>query len=301
MKTLPERKKAIGGGGLPLIAGLLILLGACSGKTTTVTEPTAPPAAEDRVVARIGERKIFESGIRQMIALLPAEARDEYSGEDGLDSFTRRYVIEEVLFKKAQEAGTVLPPERQGEEESVRRHLLINAYLEKLAAPRVKIEPGEMEKFYEHSPRLFSQPNQAKVRKIKTATEEKTKEVLARLEKGEDFSRVAADASEDKNIDEIADDWGYVGGMGNSEELTAAIFALKPGEFTKTPLKHGNDYYVFQMTELMPAPNQGFAAVKDRVESVYRGMKLSGEKRKGTQEILKEAGVEFYPLAGQKK
>lgn len=273
------------------LTSLLFFAGACA-----KGRKKPAPSREGKVLARIGRRKIYQSEIKALIEQMPERRKVGWEAEDEARTaaFVRRYVRTEVLLERAKKQDVDRQPKVQWEIDDFSRHLIVSTYLQEEADRRVKIEPEEVEQYYREHIRGFTQPNRARVKVIKMGTEEKAKEILARLEKGEDFAGLASSESKDKKIKRIADDWEHVSGVGTFFGIEKAVFSLKPGEYTREPLKRTDFYYLFQMEELMPAKNKPFSEIKDKVEFALRRMKWKKARDRIIEEALEEAGVEFY-------
>ncbi len=79
---------------------------------------------------------------------------------------------------------------------------------------------------------------------------EKAKSLIARIKKGESFEDVAKDASEDEATKEKGGSLGFINkGSFGSEEFDKALYALKVGEYSNTPVKTTNGYEIIYVKE----------------------------------------------------
>ena len=80
------------------------------------------------------------------------------------------------------------------------------------------------------------------------AAKKKAEELTEKLKKGEDFATLAKENSEDPGSKDNGGE--YLFGKGTMvEEFENAAFALKPGEFTQTPVKTTNGYHIIKLEE----------------------------------------------------
>jgi len=107
--------------------------------------------------------------------------------------------------------------------------------------------------------------------------------VLARIEAGEDFAKLAQALSEDSGSAKEGGDLGIISSGMMDSAFEQALEELKEGE-TSNVIRSSFGFHIIKLTELSPAQIQSFEVVKQRVEKAYR------------EEIAAE---KFYQLAEQ--
>jgi parvulin-like peptidyl-prolyl isomerase len=149
-------------------------------------------------------------------------------------------------------------------------------------------------------------PEQIKVRHImisapKEATAEerekaqsKAMAILLRVNKGEDFAKLAAEFSDDQNSATKGGELAPITlGKTNSEEFEKAAFALKIGEHSSvvtTP-------YGFHIIKLDGRQKQRIAPFGDARDFIHNKLKTDVEQKKAqdfVEQAVKEAGMEVY-------
>jgi len=114
-------------------------------------------------------------------------------------------------------------------------------------------EEATMKQIYQRS---YNKPTtEYKTRHILVGDEATAKQLIARLDHGEDFAKLAHSNSLDtsgKNGGEL--DWFTPQQM--SKEFSEAVAGIKPGEFTHTPIKTRYGWHIVQLlkTRQIPAP-----------------------------------------------
>jgi parvulin-like peptidyl-prolyl isomerase len=100
-------------------------------------------------------------------------------------------------------------------------------------------------------------------RHILVATEDEAKAVLARLAKGEDWSKIAAEVSTDTTNKDQGGDLGWFGTNKMVAEFETAAFALKIGEIS-APVQTSFGYHIIQVLghEERPLDEQTFEQLK---------------------------------------
>jgi peptidyl-prolyl cis-trans isomerase C len=134
---------------------------------------------------------------------------------------------------------------------------------------------------------------EVKARQIMTDTEAKAKDVIAKLDKGEDFEKLAKDSGGPS-----AKNGGELGYFTKADMpipgLADAAFALKKGAYSKTPVKTQLGWSVIQVEDRRPRAFPKFEDVKPQLEQVAR--------QQVTTELLKSwekaANVQKFDING---
>jgi peptidyl-prolyl cis-trans isomerase C len=138
----------------------------------------------------------------------------------------------------------------------------------------------EVQEYYDQNKEQFKIAEQYEVRHILISTdpddagnvkhteaeaEKLAVQVLADIKNGKDFAALAREKSEDLGS---KDNGGlYTFKKGDTvPEFEKAALALKPGEYTREPVKTQFGYHIIKLEKLIPVRDQSFAEVKDGIK-----------------------------------
>lgn len=139
---------------------------------------------------------------------------------------------------------------------------------------------ADLKKYYDGHPEQFSRSEQLQVRHILFFVDEGDKgypvkhsdaearkmaeDVIAQLDQGRDFAEMAREKSEDGGT---RDSGGlYTFSKGEAvKEFSDAAYSLKPGEYTRTPVKTEYGYHVIKMEKKIPASREPFEEIKGQL------------------------------------
>src|SRR5690606_15324651 len=127
--------------------------------------------------------------------------------------------------------------------EVVKENIVRNVFVED--AVDKKITDERLKRAYEQYKAGFPDINEVDAWHIRVKEEAKAAELIAKLDGGGDFETLAKENS----IDATAQKGGHVGWFGKDDVVPAfskAAFALKDGEYTKTPVKTDFGYHVIK-------------------------------------------------------
>jgi peptidyl-prolyl cis-trans isomerase C len=108
---------------------------------------------------------------------------------------------------------------------------------------------------------------EVKARHILVKTEEEAKKIIADLDAGKDFLELAKLSSDGPSAEQ-GGDLGYFTKGRMVPEFEAAAFELKPGEYTKTPVKTQFGFHVIKVDDRRPAAAPPLEQVSDQVRQV---------------------------------
>lgn len=138
----------------------------------------------------------------------------------------------------------------------------------------IVINDREIGDYYEANKDKLGSREKIKIRQIfftlpkdssqKPSVEAKAHEVIQRLERGEDFSKLAGELSEDANK-QFGGDLGYISRGSALKEVEDAAFALKPGEVGK-PFWSSAGLHIIKLEDKIDA--EGLEKVKDKIKEV---------------------------------
>jgi len=127
--------------------------------------------------------------------------------------------------------------------------------------------------FYDKQPDHFAVQEEVKASHILVKTEEKAKELSAKIKGGADFAQVARDNSEDTGSKSQGGDLGFFGKGRMVPEFEKAAFALKPGQMSG-PVKSQFGYHIIKVTDRHEPKTKTFEEVKSEIiAEMLRGKK----------------------------
>jgi peptidyl-prolyl cis-trans isomerase D len=109
-----------------------------------------------------------------------------------------------------------------------------------------------------------------------------------RLADGEDFARLAAEASDDPLAERSGGDLGYVARGDMDANLEAVLFTLREGEVSQ-PVRTRLGFQLVKLMEIRPPERTPFEEVRDEVEAEYRSRRVEGLQIELTERLLTES------------
>jgi len=171
-------------------------------------------------------------------------------------------VNREVLVQAAAKRGLDKSPEVVAQMEMARQAVLVRALFEN----EVKANPitdADLQKQYEEFKKSMGE-NEYKARHILVDKEDDAKAIIAELNKGGDFAKLAKDKSKDPGSKDNGGDLDWGPGARYVKPFSDALAALKKGETTKVPVKTDFGYHVIRLDDVRPLKVPAFDELKEQ-------------------------------------
>ncbi len=275
----------------------------------TSLNPSQP--AGGKVVAEIGAEKIteaqldarieesIENQLEPMKAFMTPEQLNEQKKralEQSRDPKTKQeflqgWLAQEILYRQALQDKLSDKPEVQRVVHDLTRQALSQQLMNEQLASRIHVTDSDLQTYYAANKDKYIEPERAKISHILVKEEGQAKELLQRLKGGADFAAVAKESSQDDATKgsggRIAEDvlkGSNVPGIGDANEINAAIFAAQAPAVVDKPFKTDKGWEIIKVEEKQAQRPKGFEEVQQQV-----AMQLLRQKREEVQrDYIKE-------------
>lgn len=248
-------------------AGLIGLTACSSGDSEAIVETKAGDITKEEFYAAMKDRygdKVIQELIYEKVLSDKYEVTDKDVNKQ----------LEEIKGQMGTSFDMALAQYGYASEEDFKRSLRTSLLQEKAATADIKVTEKEVKEAYEaYEPEIHA-------RHILVADEKTAKEVLEKLNKGEDFKKLAKEYSTDPGSAEEGGDLGWFGQGKMVPEFEKAAYALKKDEISK-PIKTDNGYHIIQLLDKKKKPS--FEDMKEQLENEVKTSKIDPTK---VQEIL---------------
>jgi len=256
---------------LPAAALLAAIL--CAGLPLLARADDAPPAPPqpDVVVAKVNGAEIHLSDVQEAMAALPEEYR----------SLPKQMLLPMLVDQLIDRKAVVLLAEKQGLEKdpAVQRQIaratdsaLQNAVFQHEIGPLITEQAIKAR----YDATVAGKPGEEEVhaRHILVASEDEAKKIIVALDKGGDFAALAKQHSTDSGAAQ-GGDLGFFKKSDMVPEFAAAAFALKDGEYTKTPVHTQYGWHIIMVIEHRQAPPPTYEQARDQIRQdiIQEGVK----------------------------
>ncbi|WP_245413654.1 peptidylprolyl isomerase [Mangrovicella endophytica] len=238
-------------------------------------------AADSDVVATIGSEKITEGDLSQAGGELEQQFQ-QLPPEQRKLAILSALIDIKSLAQEAAKAKLDKDPAVQSRLAFLRERTLHNAFFEKNGVATVT--DAELKARYDKEVAAMKPVDEIHARHILVKTKEEADAVIKQLEGGADFVKLASEKSSGPSGSE-GGDLGFFGPGQMVPEFEKAAFALKPGEYTKTPVQTQFGWHVIKVEEKRKAEAPAFDTVKEQVRQVVMREKYMQIVQKARDEL----------------
>ena len=206
----------------------------------------APATAGDPVVARINGAVLHRSDIELAIASAPPQVQQQ-PADKLYPEVLNTLVNDELLAQAGRKAKINQIPQVKQELAAAETEILAHAYVTSLA--RSQITEAKLRATYDEYAKQAPKNEEVHARHILVATEQEAKDIIDQLNKGADFATLAKEKTIDPPGKADGGDLGYFTKQDMVPAFADAAFALKPGEYTKTPVHTQFGWHVIKVED----------------------------------------------------
>jgi peptidyl-prolyl cis-trans isomerase C len=268
---------------------------------------TLPAEETNPVLGKSGDFILREADLDRILASQPLAVQKHFQD----DPQQRVSLVREILMKKAvvaraRKEGFDRKPEIKEQLSYVFDNFISQEYLVKVVTAGVSVPEEELKKYYQEHEKDFQLPEQIKVRHIliaslKEATPEEREKartraeaILQRLNKGEEFAKLAREVSEDQISAPKGGELAPITlGKTNSEEFEKAAFALKTGQISGI-VATSYGFHIIKMDERQEKRTASFGESREFINNKLKTELEQKKAREFVEQAVKDAGMEVY-------
>lgn len=205
--------------------------------------------------------------------ILKEAPKGQTSDDNAKAVVINKLISQELLIQEAQKAGMDKRADYITSHELMNRELLVRIYLQdyikknpideatvKAEYEKLKAQMGDKEYSAQH---------------ILVKTEQEAKDIVARLDKNEDFAKIAKEKSQDTGSKDKGGDLGWFAPAGMVKPFADAVTTLNKGKYTATPVQSQFGWHVIKLNDTRASQPPAFEKVKDNIQQELQQRKLA--------------------------
>ncbi len=186
----------------------------------------------------------------------------------------------------------------------IRKSLQQQKWLDEQTKGKTEVTEADAQDFYKKNPEQFQRPEQVRASHILVRVDEGAKPadveakekqaaaIAARVKKGEDFNKVAAEVSEDPSAKQNSGDLGFFTKEQMVPEFSNAAFGMKKDEIS-APVRSQFGYHVIKLTDRKAAETVTLEQAKPQLMAFLEQQKKQQEVQKVVSGIREKADVKI--------
>ena len=251
-----------------------------------------PAKKEGKVLARVNDEVLTLKEFKQQFEKIKPPRHRRGFRPEMREEIVEHWIETELLFQEARRRGTDRMPDLLEKLEDIKKQMATQTLIQE-EMNKVEVSDEEAAEYFKQHQSRFQTPEMAKVKHILVKAEEEAKEVQKRLNEGEEFEKLAREASIDARTKKRGGDLGSIDrrrcrrrfGLSFAE----AAFSLKKGEISQ-PIKSRRGYHLIKLEEKIEVKEQTFDEVREQVKR----MALREKKMKARQSFIESLRKKAY-------
>jgi len=210
-------------------------------------------------------------------SLLDYIIKDAGAHGQKIDDNTKQIIINklvgtELVYQEAQRLGFDKQPDFIARNELANREMLVNTYLQDYLKKNPITDADTKAAYDQYKKELGDKEYSA--RHILVKTEVEAKDIIAQLQKGGDFAKIAKEKSLDPGSKEKGGDLGWFSPAGMVKPFSDALIALPKGKTTATPVQTQFGWHVIKLEDTRATQAPAYDKVKEGLEKTLQQRKL---------------------------
>lgn len=249
-------------------------------------------AEDDVVVARVNGSEIHKSDVMHELSGLPAQLQ-QIPVDQIYPQLLDRMIDAKLLLAEGYAAKVNETADFKERMKRAEERIITDVTLREKIKPMVTDD--KIKAMYDGIVKASPKEEEVKARHILVKTEKEAKDIIELLNKGGDFNKLAAEKSTDAASATQGGDLGYFTKKTMVKPFADAAFAMKAGDYSKTPVKSDFGYHIIKVEDKREAKPVELEKVKAQIEA-----KVSDQAANDYIEgMRKKAKIERFGLDGK--
>ena len=254
----------------------------------------------------------IESQLAPMSAFMTADqlneqkkkALEQFSSPEAKLQFIRNWTAQEILYREALAEDLGKDTQVRKLLDELTRSALSQQLMNKQLASKINITQSDVQTYYEANKGKYIEPAKARISHILVSEEQQAKDLLKRIQEGEDFAALAKEFSIDTaskesggRIDADVTAGAYVPVIGDANEINKAIFAAEAMAVLEKPFKTDKGWEIVRVDSKQPQRQRGFEEAAQEVMMALMGQKRQEVQQEYINQMMDKYGVIIHASA----
>lgn len=259
---------------------------------TVLGEESKAGPNDATVIAKVGDTKIVYGDLNKLIKMMPPSYQAMFSSTEQVNNLLQRQIDNTLFAQEARRLKVDKDPDVQYKIEEFTKGILTQALLEQTVNKNIAVTDQEIKQYYDANKSEFQVPERVKAshiliavpadasESVKKEKKARAEEILAKIKKGDDFSELAKQYSDDAATKNRGGVIGFFSKGSKEPAFEEAVAKLKKDEVS-SPVLTGKGYDIIKVLETKAAETKSLEDSRSRISS-----KLEQKKRNEAIEAL---------------
>ena len=255
-----------------------------------------PLTREGNILARVNDQVLTLEEFKQQFEKIRPPARRGGSRPEMGQQMVEHWIETKLLSQEAKRRGIDESPDFVKKLEEVRERMITQMLIQEEMS-KIEVSDEEIVEYFNRYRSRFRIPETVRVRHILVSTEAEAKEIQGRLNKGEEFEKLAQEVSTDTRTKQQGGDLGFLERTRCQRRygysFANAAFSLKEGDISE-PIKSRRGYHLIKLEEKREAGEQTLDQVREIAKSRASREKMMKTRQEFIENLRKKAQIEKH-------
>lgn len=248
------------------------------------------------VIAKIDGKDVTSEQIDKSMSMLLQGHSVKTLPKGEQKKIVEMYAVQSALITKAKKMNLENTKAYKDVMYFARQNALVNAY-QRSIFDTIKVSSKEARDYYNDNKSKFVLKDRVEARHILVKTKAEAMNIIKQLQglKGEALTRKFAQLAKDKSIDRGSaargGELGYFEKKSMVPAFANAAFALKNGQYTKTPVQSKFGYHIILREGFAKAETLSFDKVEGKIKEGLKVEKFNIKMARKAASIVKDANI----------
>ncbi len=257
----------------------------------TITLIFACSQSKDEVILKAGSSTLTKKDLQEDLKTLPPQTKAFLASPEGINRLKDELIKREVLYEEAKKKELAKSEEFKRRLEEFKKITLINMLLEQELKNIQQVTEKDAKDYYEKNKDQFIKPTEVRLSQIVVKSEDDAKKVYERVDKGEDFAKIAKELSKDDKTKASGGDMGFFKKGQLESQIENLAFSLKKGQVSM-PVNRKDGLYIFKVTDVKGTPIE-FEQIKQQLIEQLKAKKQQDWFNSYIEDLKKKHKVEI--------
>jgi len=260
-------------------------------KPETAAPAATQPEIKGTLLARVDNWVLTVEDFNQKIDILRKLSPDfKIDTFDQKKNLLEELIRQQLLVKEAQSRGFDKKKEIVEAVNEFERGLLVRALLAQLTED-IKVEPKEIEDYYNQYKEAIKEPSQWHIREIVVATPQQANDILIELLKGADFATLATQYSKAESA-KSGGDLGFIK-QAKFPQMQIALSSLEVGGLSNV-VKGPDGFYIVKLEDKKGGKERQLSEVWDDIKNGLTILKQNQKLQDYIAKLRQGANIEIH-------
>ncbi|OGI09679.1 MAG: hypothetical protein A2Y40_05730 [Candidatus Margulisbacteria bacterium GWF2_35_9] len=242
-----------------------------------------------KVLLKVGDSKLTMEELDQRIEAMPPQYKEYYSTPEGKKILIDNMKKEFLILGMAEKAAYDKNEEVLEQTEKQKKQIMVMIYLKDKIEKESEVKEKDVKDYYKDNKEEFKSKDQVKARHILVKTEQEAKDLIVKLNSGQDFGMLAKDYSIDPSGKANNGDLGWFAKGQMVKPFETAAFELEKGKYSKTPVQTQYGWHIILVEDKKESKDMTFEEVKADIETFL----LQQKQKELLDKLLAEAETQI--------